>query len=291
MKHRRYISALICLLLMLLPCAAAAQVYFAEPPAEWAGRPLLEWTILDVNEGDAMILSCGGEHMMVDGGPSCYRDVLYRAIEQRGITHMRYLLNTHCHDDHIDGLYALMHEYGAEADEFLYSHTDREVRENELCSRAIRAAEKRGIPVRRVDEGESLTLGSARIEIFRCTENWDLNSRSLVLKVTFGESSVLLCADITGDTQLYLAGNYPEGTFDADLIKIPHHALSITRPAFLDCVTPEAAVVTNRREGVYSRAAYQFVSRELPVFYSGDGTVCAVTDGADWYIRQLPVEY
>ena len=57
-------------------------------------------------------------------------------------------------------------------------------------------------------------------------------------------------------------------------------------PAFLDAVAPEAAVATNRQKDLDGKSINQLKSRDLPTFFSGDGTVYAVTDGTDWYLWQ-----
>ena len=72
----------------------------------------------------------------------------------------------------------------------------------------------------------------------------------------------------------------------ADLIKLPHHAITTTVPAFLDAVAPEAAVATNRQKDLDGKSINQLKSRDLPTFFYGDGTVYAVTDGTDWYLWQ-----
>ena len=57
-------------------------------------------------------------------------------------------------------------------------------------------------------------------------------------------------------------------------------------PEFLNAVMPTVAVVTNRSRDVESKAAHQFEQRAMTALYCGDGSVTAVTNGTDWYIRQ-----
>ena len=57
---------------------------------------------------DLVALYAGCEE--VDGGSAPFREDLKTALEERGITHFKYLLNTHFHEDHISGLYlSLIH--------------------------------------------------------------------------------------------------------------------------------------------------------------------------------------
>lgn len=288
-QMRRLAAAVLLALLCALPFVCRAQVYFdtvCDLPAEQG----LEWTIFDVDEGDAMLLTCEGESMLVDGGANPYRVLLMDALRARGITHMKYVLNTHYHDDHIDGIRCLF-ENGFTADAYLHPYTERQIEKNERASKTAKAAQKAGVPMQRIVEGDTIRLGSAQISVYRCMEYENANGRSLVLKVDYKDTSILLCADIIGKVQHYFADHYPPETFDADLIKMAHHARTPMVSGFLDLVSPEAAIVTNRIEYAERMAKNQFEKRELDVRFSGEGTIRAFTDGTDWYINQSLGEF
>lgn len=286
-KQLMRIAALFLAVMSVCLCGAArADVFFAEPPQEWEGKELLRWTIFDVDQGDSMLLECGEESMLVDGGPNRFREKLRDALDARGLrSGMKYVLNTHYHDDHIAGITRLF-EYGFTAGEFLQPYGDVSANRDERMRNTIRLAQKNGIPVRRVGHGDSLTLGGAQINIFRCLGAPGENANSLVLKVTFGQSSILLCADITGKAQRYFYENLAAEQLHADLIKAPHHAINRMDSDFLHAVSPEAVVITSLPEIMYRQSIYQLEEEGLPAVYSGSGTVYAVTDGTDWYIYQ-----
>ncbi len=284
---KRKLCALLCALLMT-GAPALAEVYMGQPPADWADKALLEWTILDMNEGDGMLLTCGGESMLVDGGPRSFFDVLRAALSERGLERLDMILSTHEHDDHIDGIYALINE-GFPADEFLHGFPEKFKREDMRMAWTLGAAEKHGIPVRRVCDGDEIMLGGARLEVIQCAQGNTINACSLALRVSFGSSSALLCADVTHDVQKEWLAQIPE-KLDADLIKMPHHAITISPPAFLNEVSPEAFIVTSNRFRLSEKVLVQMQSRNKPILCSGDGTVHAVTDGEDWYVWQTEAE-
>jgi len=275
---------LLCLLMVSLCSSAMAHLYLRQPPADWAEKDVLRLTVFDVNEGDAMLMECGGEAMMIDGGPNPFREDLKNALEARGYKHFKYFFSTHYHDDHINGLYHLM-TYGFTADEFLHSYNEITVQLDELHGRAIREADKLGIPNRKIDEGDVLTLGGATLNIHRYGEIDNANGRSLVIKLYFGDSTALLCADIIGRTQEYFTANLPAEELKADVIKYPHHGITPCNSEFLDVVDPKFAIVTNRFKDV-TRTGLQLEGRGIPARYSGDGTVYLATDGKDWYVWQ-----
>ena len=279
----RKIFALVLAALML--CASAgAEVFFSQPPEEGWTENVLRITGIPVAEGDALLLECGGECMMVDGGPSARFHNLTAALEKRGITHFKYLLNTHYHDDHINGLYHLMKE-GYTADEYMHPYSDIMVRDDELESRTVEMAQKKGITVHRLHTDDVITLGGATITVFR---HWDVpnaNARSLIEHVSFGEATAWLCADITGKVQEIHAKNMPPELLKADIMKAPHHGITAVQTDFMDAVAPEFVLVTNHEEDA-PNMKYQLETRGIPGLYCADGAVIMETDGRDWYVWQ-----
>lgn len=287
MNKRMKIAALLLALVCLSSCACA-EVFFEKPPQEWEDKPLLRWTVFNVNQADAMLLECGGESMLVDGGPDRFAEKLRDTLDKRGLrSSMKYVLNTHFHDDHIGGITRLFRD-GFTPGEFLQPYGSVSISRDERMTNTIRLAEKNSIPVRRVGDGDMLTLGDAQIQILRCLGLPSENANSLVLKVTFGESSILMCADITTKVQEYFFANKPAELLDADLIKAAHHGINRMNSDFLSTVSPEAVIITSPSHLMHRETLHQLESESLPAVYSGDGTVCAVTDGTDWYIDQTP---
>ena len=63
-------------------------------------------------------------------------------------------------------------------------------------------------------------------------------------------------------------------------------------PDFLTAVSPEFAIVTNYAdEKRLSKLMYQLEGREIPHYFSGEGTVELATDGTDWYVWQTLGEF
>ena len=272
------------MLLMLLCSAASAKVYMSEPPAEGWTEDVLRVTAIPVGEGDAFLLECGGEVMMVDGGPSALYHQLTGALDARGIKHFKYLLNTHYHDDHINGLYHLMkNDYTA--DEYMHPYSNVMVQGDKFEKRTVEMAEKKGITVHRLYKGDVITLGDASIQVFRYWDIPNANARSMIERVQFGEASIWLAADITGLCQEYYAGALELEVLKADIMKVPHHGITPVQADFMDAVAPEFCVITNYEDGV-GMIKGQMEEHGIPALYSGEGEIIMETDGHDWYVWQ-----
>lgn len=273
--------------LALGPAGAAAKVFLGgEPPREdWYRRPLMRLTVFAAGQSDCMLLEAGGQAMMIDGGSEPFRDDLKNAIQARGITHFKYLLNTHFHDDHISGLYWLM-RFGFKADEYLHPYNDYALNVSQRHAKTLAQAERSGIPIRQVFAGDELLLGEAVLTVYRYEDGLSTNGKSLLTRIVFGDASILLTADIIGDTQTYFVKNLPKETLKADILKAPHHGITPMVVKFLETIAPEVLVMTNYRSRV-DKGAVQADARGIPTYYAANGTVVLETDGDDWYVRQL----
>ncbi|NLO84315.1 MAG: MBL fold metallo-hydrolase [Clostridiales bacterium] len=287
---QKIMRVLVLVAAMLLPLSASAAIYFGDTPPfdNWSMRPLMRLTVFASGQSDCMLLEANGQAMMIDGGSAPFRDPLRMAMEARGITSFKYLLNTHYHEDHIEGLYWLM-RYGFTADEYLHPYSDTATLV-ERHVRTIAQAKRSGIPVTRIFDGDELLLGEAAIRIYRYTEIKNVNAQSLVAHITFGDSTILLTADIIGETQRYFAQNLLPEQLKADILKAPHHGITPMVDEFLSAVDPDVLLFTSTSKRVTTGAA-QAVRSELIHYFVGDGTVILETDGTDWYVRQLVGEF
>lgn len=210
------------LLLLLLLCAALglgaaqAEVYRVESekdvPADWAEKDTLRLTCIDTNRSDAMVLQSGGEAMMVDGGEGRYRKRVYATLDGYGITELKYLLNTHCDDDHLHGFIYLMYSDLYQVDAFLSPNTTTYVDEEGYHQQAVKATGTKNIPYVQIGDGDELTLGNAKLTIFRCPLPTGQNNRSAACMVQFGDSRAFLTGDIDNETMQWYAATYGEKT-------------------------------------------------------------------------------
>ena len=275
---------LILLLLLCLPAIAAAQIHMGqEPPSDWAGRETLRVTILQTGRSDAILVECGGEAMLIDGGDASWSQAIRHDLEKRGLTEFRYFLNTHPHNDHIEGLTYLMQQ-GCRPGRFM-SPFAADWKGDSYHTAAVRVVWDSGIPFRLVRSGDVFPLGAASIHIYRNTEYTGVNDRCAIQLITFGESRILLCADLTGNAQKALMKALPEGTLAAEIVKAPHHGENAMVTEFLTAVSPSLLLCTSEDDEAPALAR-QAQSRALPLLYSGEGEIVLETDGTDWYVIQ-----
>ena len=283
---KRLIAVLL-MLVMAMP-AALAEIYLIEDesqrPEGWSEKELLRLTAIDTDRSDAMLLQCGGENMMIDGGSQQFYDRLLALIAEEGITEFKYLYNTHPDTDHIQGLSLLMNRGEGHVGGFCTAVAKTYAASPHAL--AVRVTQKRNIPYVQIFDGDVLTLGGATINVIRCDQNWGTNNRSAACQVVFGNSKVLLPGDCGNQALEYFIANRDHALLECDIMKAVHHGINGIVPEFLDVAQPEFIFVPNANENLVETKQAFF--SDLGAWFIGDGTIVMETDGADWYIWQLP---
>lgn len=245
-------------------------------------------TVIAAEQGmaaDCFVLSCGGETAMIDCGLLGPDNLVPRMLKLLGIARFDYIINTHPHDDHINGIIELLplYEIGA-----IYAGFERHA--NNLNKRLFREAIKLNIPVEQVGAPLDLRLGAAELRLYQVPWGDNVNNRSLVTRVTLGGRSLLLTADIGQSGIRWLLDTYGADSFQADILKIPHHGIDRVAPELLAAADPQAVFITYFPHSRNELTHKQLVKLGYDPLYAGLGSLVMKTDGRSWTLSQLPKE-
>lgn len=244
----------------------------------------LEVSFLDVGQGDAIyIRTPDNKELLIDGG----RDgTVLRALAQRRHFFDRtidVIVATHPDVDHVGGLIDVLQRYQVEV-VFL---TEKE--NDTLAADAFtNAVENEGAVIIYPDAGQRFQLGaSTTLTIFspRGDErNWESNNASIVMKVSYGDTDILLTGDASTGIEEFLVATYGQ-LLESEILKLGHHgSQTSTSELFLDTVKPEVAIVSagvdNRYNHPHQTVMERVFSRNITTFHTGvDGTVTFYSDG------------
>lgn len=236
-------------------------------------------TFLDVGEGDAVIVTADGETMIVDGGLPEHSDLVYSYLRENSISHLRYVVCTHPHSDHVGGLSGALRY--AEADEAFCCVKEYDSRSFEAF---LRCLDEQGLELKVPETGTVLKLGEASVTVISPSEEYEeLNDRSLVLRIDYGRISVLLTGDAGYEAEIDMMES--EFSLRADLLKVGHHGSgSSNYYYFLKEVNPQYAVISVGKDNEHGHPS-EYVIEKLKdvgaeVFRTDmDGTVVFGSDG------------
>ena len=243
---------------------------------------LLEIIFPQILDCDAAFLRCGGETMLIDCATSGQARRILNMFKQLGITHVDKIVNTHPHADHIGGFAELIKEITV--DELWLCFP---AEETVHCANAMKAAERTGVAVRMFGDGDTLTLGTATMQVWMLDkpEYTRLNDRSAQIMLTFGQRKMLFSADLEQKGQNGLIEKVGAEMLKADVLKYPHHGLQALTPEYRAAVSPELAIVTcNQRE----TEGKKYIRRTaLDTVWTVPGFVHLMTDGETWVCDRI----
>ncbi len=207
-------------------------------------KGLLKVTFLDVGQGDSIFVqSPNGNQILVDSGVSKnILNVLSRVMPfyDRSID---VVIATHPDQDHIGGFPEILKRYkvGRYFDDGLVGETAtfKEI-SYELIDKNIK--EERLVKDEVMDLGDGVFLKVFYPNI--TLEGKDTNESSVVLKIIYGNSDILLMGDAPTDVEKYLA--MTEGKdLKSDILKVAHHgSRNSLSPEFFSAVSPEYSIIS-----------------------------------------------
>ncbi len=232
---------------------------------------------IDVGQGDAYLITCDGETMLIDGGDRDKSDVMYTVLKKRGVEHLDVLMASHAHADHIGGLSG-----AAEAttvDIFYCPVTDYD---SKTFDNLVKQLDKQGVDLTVPQAGDEFDLGSAQVEILGPVKDYsDANNTSIVVRVDFGETSFLFTGDMEAEAERDLLDAGAD--VDVDVLKVGHHgSTTSTCQEFLEAVSPEIALISVGKDNDYGHPHEEIVERLEGIdVYRTDlcGDILATSDG------------
>ncbi len=237
----------------------------------------LRITVLDVGQGDAILLQVAEGAILVDQGPP-EADVAGQ-LEQLGVERLSALLLTHPQRDHIGGAAEVLErvDVGAVLDPRIPAPSDDQ-------EAALAAAQEHDVPVIPARAGLRLGIGKLRVRILwpsgPAAPSDDPNNHAVVLIASYGEVDALLTADAEGNVTV------PIRPPPVEILKVAHHgSADAYLPELLELVRPRVAVVSVGRRNDYGHPTPETMAAlegfpGLAVYRTDrDGRVTIDTDG------------
>ncbi|MGM9618319.1 MAG: DNA internalization-related competence protein ComEC/Rec2 [Oscillospiraceae bacterium] len=200
---------------------------------------------LDVGQGQSIAVTSGGASALIDCGSSnsyiSAGDIAGDALLSAGAYTLDYLVLTHYHTDHTDGLPVLFSRLTVEK---LLAPEPEEG--DEIAGAVLRLAERYGTEVVYITEDTSYPLGSATLRLLAPVEGLsveDENENGLAVLCSAGDFDFLVTGDMSAETELALLRQ--KQLPDLEVLMVGHHGSKYSSDeAFLDAVDAETAVIS-----------------------------------------------
>ena len=216
------------------------------------------FAMLDIGQGDALFIeSPTGTQILVDGGPP--RKILSQLARVMSPfdRHIDAIIITNPDQDHIGGFSDVLKVYkvggvfepGTLTDSKTFQNLKTEI-------------ENKNIPNVLAKKGMRLNMGGgAVIDILfpdRDVFDWATNDGSMVARLSYGATSIMLTGDSTSLTEeIILKGNLSSG-LESTVLKVGHHgSRTSTSEGFVKAVAPKYALISNGKDNTYGHPHFE----------------------------------
>lgn len=240
----KYYKEAILLALLILTLAVGLNIWRAETQK-------LSVHFLDVGQGDAIFVETpSGKQLLVDGGKNKKVVSELGRLMSFGDRTIDIVIATHPDADHIGGLPEVFSRYDVAF--FIEPGVKSQSDLDETLSKRVR---EEGVQKLIARKGQIVDFGDgAALHILfpdKNVEGLETNDASIVAKLVFGQRSFLLTGDAGIKTENILLG-FPEGTLDADVLKVGHHgSRTSTSLPFAREASPIYAIISAGKDNSY----------------------------------------
>lgn len=233
-------------LLAFFGISAGSQVLpESSPPIIPAGE--IRVHILDVGQGLAVFMETGEHTLLYDGGGSDTSSFVVSYLQKQGVETLDYCIASHYDADHLSGLIGVLNKF-----EIGTLIAPDYTSDTKTYASFLNMETKKSVDIHSAKVRESFSFGEGTLQVMApcATEYADENNYSVVVRLTFGESSLLLTGDATtvSEDQMLDSGM----DLQTDVLLLGHHgSYNATGEDFFRAVSPEYAILSCAENNAY----------------------------------------
>lgn len=260
---------------LFIPLLVALNIVVFIPPSPLraSAREKLRISFIDVGQGDAILIEFpDGKTILVDAGPKALtydagERIVVPFLKRRSISSLDVLVVSHPHSDHIGGVPATLEhcdvkrviDSGQPISSQIYSRYLADIADEGCVFQTARA----GTTISGVENARIYILSpmARYIDTDTSHQHPNLNNTSIVLKLQYGNISMLLSGDAEKDVEEDMVSVY--GDFlHSTLLKVGHHGSNTSSSeGFLSAVSPAYAVISVGKNNKFHHPSPTVVQR------------------------------
>ncbi|MDT8900017.1 ComEC/Rec2 family competence protein [Anaeroselena agilis] len=262
------------------------------PAADRAKVDNLVVNVIDVGQGDAILIRTPRHVTLIDSGDVPARDKLVAYIKKQGVTTIDTFIVTHPHADHIGGAVAILDNFAVKQ-----VYDSGQTTTSALYRQYLTTVRKKNIPFALLAAGQEVDIGGAALKILNppvppIAGDAGLNNNSIVARLIYGNFAMLLAGDAEREAEAAMVKKYGAAGLKSQVLKSGHHgSRTSSSPAFMKAVAPEAAVISvgagNEYHHPHPSILKRYGDQKLKLYRTDtDGTVTVASDGKTYTITK-----
>lgn len=221
-------------------------------------------TMLDIKHGDAILLQDSKQTILIDTGHNANRDLVLKKLAAYNVQKINTVIVTHHHADHMGNIFHIAGRYGVGR---IYDNGLA----NKNSSNSIKLDDvlsKGNYKNKRLKAGDKISFGDgfymdvlAPGDFMTNALRNDLNNNSIVMKMHYGNFTMMFTGDIENPTEALIAQKYGN-ELKADVLKVAHHgSRTSSNYQFVSKVKPKYALISCGDFEVYHHPNKDVVGR------------------------------
>lgn len=224
----------------------------------------LKMHVIDVGQGDSILIQCGECNVLVDCGENGMGNTVLDYLQKMGVSHLDWIIGTHPHSDHIGGMDTVIKSKEISIDHVMMPQTAKEVTPTTMTyTEVLTAIKKKGLKITRPVPGTEYNLDGVTMLVLSPEKNAkyeDLNDYSIVLKFTYRNVSIITGGDASKNIEQQIISR--DYDLSADIYKVSHHGgRDGNSQAYLDEINPRYAAISVGEDNKYGHPKNEILKR------------------------------
>ena len=259
----------------------------------------LEVKVLDVGQGDAILIRTADQTIFIDTGDLDEHPKLEAALKKENIKTVDKLIITHPHADHLGGASVLFKNCEVKA-----VYDNGEPTTTKFYRDYLKTIKSKSIPYKALVDGDVLDFGGGvSFHVLSPTAEMvkeggkkngkpNLNINSIVGRLEYGDFTMLFTGDAEKETEKSTLSRHSAADLKSLVLKSPHHgSKTSSTTAFLKAVTPEVVAISCGAGNDYGHPHKEVLERykkfNIQVYRTDQGGTIAITsDGKTYSVKE-----
>ena len=247
--------------------------------------------VLDIGQGDAILIQADGQTVLVDTGDVGTRDKLITLLKKENLTTIDKVIITHPHADHLGGMPEVMENF-----KIGKIYDSGKTATTALYKKYLTGVSKKKIPFEMATPGSEIAISKdIKLKILAPDKSLltdtDTNESSIVAKLVYDQFSMMLTGDAEKESESIMVRKFGK-ELKSNVLKAAHHGSnSSSSPEFLRAVAPEAVVISlaagNDFHHPHPSTIEKYKKANMKIFRTDtDGTVQITSDGKTYVVAK-----
>jgi competence protein ComEC len=267
----------IILILIIISISGCIELEEPTEPAFKSNGELLTMYVLDVGQGDSIILHSQNSTALIDAGDTNKYPIISSKLEELNVGELDYIFLTHHHQDHLGSMRPVLTDYKVNL--FVDTASFYSTKSYETLMDTV---SEENIPYRITSTGETYKFDkNILITVLNPSEpNSNPNDDSIVLKIQAGDQVFLLMGDYENEETI---------SVDCDVLKVGHHgSRNANSKDFLITSSPDISIISLSSDNSYGlpdEEVVGYLDLNSDLYQTTSGTITVVTDGSTSWVE------